>query len=527
MKKLFVLSCAALALAACTSEEESSLLGGDSSKQNLNLKEVSAITRGIGDGSMNVSPARQAGNDMSVVYVQNDMNKEVGPDNVKIVDNTISWSYVNVICNKGTGFFHGENGWAVRNEAAGSLDNNRKTYSYFYNEQGAKQSLEPNDQGLLLVGSNCNTANMNQNGKRAIVNVGDAWFDKSFERAEAFIDAALKTPGTVVNYGGQNPGEVSEMTYTEYSYEGYRVIVVDQNYFQNGAVAGSNDKAKAPWCWGNWNTFDNDNNQETVDHNVVIVPTGDITFDARYMDCHIFAPGKKVSLLNGACPSGLVICDELVTSSEIHGTWNPEFPGDENPGPDDVDPSCQTNLLIDLGIKSEYIVIADDFAIQNGDKLYMNAAIEGQKHSGVTNGITNEGAYVFVEKGNSVQIKVDDICALYPSYVGKVSEDGTPYINEVGELTLVVYLWPGQLDEEGAFTSYFFEKEGYIIGEKNEPVQHAIDSEDYKIMVSAYQGRQGVGAKEDGTIDNTGWSYVKVSIHIAPKSNVVNRPIAQ
>ncbi len=520
MKKLFVMSCAALALAACTSEEENSLLGGDSSKQNVNLKEVSAITRGMGDGSMNVASARKAGNDMSVVYVQKDQDKEVGRDNLLEVDNNISWKYVNVICNKGTGFFHGENGWAVKNSAAGTLDNNRKTYSWFVNEQGAQQSIEPNDQGLLLTGSNCNLSGLNKNGgKRAIVSVGDEWFDNSFDRAQQFIDAALATEGTVVNYGGQNPGQTSNYTYTEYSYEGYKVIVVDQTYFQNGSVAGSNDQAKAPWCWGHWNTFANDNNQETIDHNVVIVPTSDITFDGRYMDCHIFAPGKKVSLLNGACPSGLVICDELVTSSEIHGTWTPEFPGSKDPEPgEEIEDKCEANLLIDLGIDAQYIVIADDFAIQNGDKLYMNAAIEGQEHAGVVNGVTGENAYVFVEKGDGVQIKVDDICSLYPSYVGKVDNDGIPYINEVGELTLVVYLWPGILNEAGNFVSHIFENEGYIIGEENEPVSRYLNSEDYNVKVSAYVGRQGVGEKADGTYDEKGWSYVKVSIHIAPKA---------
>lgn len=513
MKKLFAFSCAALALAACTSEENSLLGGEDSSKQVLNLKEVSAITRGFGDGSMNVSPT-QAGNDMSVVYVQDENGEPLE------VTKNISVNYVNVICNKGTGFFHGENGWAVKNYAAGTLDNNRRTWSWFINEQGDKQSLEPNDQGLLLTGSNCDLSGLNKNGgKRAIVNVGDEWFDNAFAQTEKFIADALNTPATTVNYGGQNPGETSTFTYEEHSFADYKVIVVDQTYFQNGSVAGSNDKAKAPWCEGNWNTFPTDGNITTMDHNVIIVPTGDITFEGRNMNCHIYAPGKKVTLLNGACPSGLVVCDELVTSSEIHGTWTPNVPP-FNPGNPDttiVPPTCETNLLIDLDINAEYIVIADDFAIQNGDKLYMNAAIEGEEHIGVTNG-NGEGAYVFVQKGNKVQIKVDDICSLYPSYVGKVNEDGKPYINEVGELTLVVYLWPGQLDENGAFSSINV-GEGYIIGEENAPVQHAINSKDYKIMVSAYKGLQGVGAKEDGSFDQTGWSYVKVSIHIAPKAD--------
>jgi len=528
MKKLFVLSCAALALAACTSEEENSLLGGDSSNQASNLVKVSAITRGFGEGSLNVAPTR-SGNDMSVLYVQADKNKEVGPDNVMLVTNQISWDYVGVIANKATGFMHGENGWAVKDLATGHLDNDRMTYSWFINEQGERQSLESNSQGLLLVGPNCDLSKFDQNGNRAIFNVGNEWFENSFKRAEDFINAAFATEGTVVNYGGQNPGEVSDLTYTEYNYEGFRVIKVEQTAFQNGSVAGTNDKAKAPWFESLWNSFQTDGNTKTIDHNVVIVPMNDITFSGTNMNCNIFAPGKKVTIAGGGAPSGLVICDELtiMAGTETHGSWTPEFPGkkEDEPVPP-VPPTCETNLVIDLDINADYIVIADDFAIQNGDKLYMNAAIPGQEHIGVTDG-NGEGAYVFVNKGNNVQIKVDDICDLYPSYIGKVNEDGEPYINEVGELTLVVYLWPGSLDNEGHFSSINV-GEGYIIGEENAPVQHAINSADYKIMVSAYKGLQGVGAKEDGTFDQTGWSYVKVSIHIAPRANEASRePIAE
>lgn len=517
MKKLFVMSCATLALAGCTSEENS-LLGGDNTpNQASNLKQVSAITRGFGAGSMNVAPAQAGGNDLSEVYVvksQDVVVNDIKREDLRLVDSNISTAYVNVICNKGTGFFHGENGWAVKNYAAGSLDNNRKTYSYFYNEKGEKQSLEPNDQGLLLTGSNCNLSNFNQNGKRAIVNVGDEWFDKNFAFAEDFIAKAFATEGTVVNYGGQNAGEVDNLTYTEYSYDGYTVIKVEQSAFQNGGVAGYNGN-KAPWCEGNNNSFATDGDQTTVDHNVIIVPTGDITFDGRNMNCHIFAPGKKVSLLNGACPSGLVICDELVTSSEIHGNWSPEF----NPGEDERQPEpgpCETDFMIDLDFDEDYLVIADDFAIQNGDKLYANASIEGEDHIGVTNG-NGEGAYVYVNKNNKVQVSIKKICELYDSYVGKESE-GVSYINASGELTLVVYLWPGQLDEAGNFSSILNLGKGYIIGEENMPEQHAVNNEEYRILVSAYKGIQGAGEKADGTNDRNGWSYVKVSIHIAKRA---------
>lgn len=520
MKKLFALSCAALALAACTSEEENSLVGGDSSKQVSNLTQVSEITRSVGPGSMGVSPAGQkAGNDLSEVYVvksQDVVSNNITREDLRLVDKTISTAYVNVICNKGTGFFHGENGWAVKNEAAGSLDNNRKTYSYFYNEQGEKQSLEPNDQGLLLTGSNCDLSAFNQNGKRAIVNVGDEWFDKNFAMAENFIAKAFETEGVVRNYGGQNAGEVDDLTYTEYTYQGYTVIKVEQSAFANGGVAGYNGN-KAPWCVGNQNSFPTDGDQTTVDHKVIIVPTGDITFDGRNMDCHIFAPGKKVTLLNGACPSGLVICDELKTSSEIHGNWSPVFE-DEKPGDKPEPGPCETDFLIDLDFDSDLIVIADDFAIQNGDKLYMNAAIPGEEHVGVTNG-NGEGAYVFVQKDNKVQVSVKKICELYDSYIGKYDENQVPFINASGELTLVVYLWPGELNGD-QFKSVNIGEQSYIIGEENEPEQHAVNNEEFRILVSAYKGFQGRGEKLDGTEDREGWSYVKVSIHIAKRAQV-------
>lgn len=520
MKKLFALSCAALALAACTSEENS-LLGGDSSSnQSISVTEVSAITRGFNDGSVNVTPGNKAGNDMSVVYVRNQQGLPI------VVDKNISWNYVNVICNKGTGFFHGENGWAVKNEAAGTLDNNRMTYSWFINDNGDKQGVEPNtnSQGLLLTGSNCNLSKFNQNGNRAIVNIGDEWFDNSFARAEEIIAEALKGEGEVVNYGGQNPNEVSDLTYTQYTWMSddqveYKVIVIDQTHFTNGAVAETNDKAKAPWCEGNWNTFANDHDITTMDHNVILVPMNDVVFEGRNMNCHIFAPGKKITINGGACPSGLVICDELVANSEIHGTWTP-FREPKDPEPPIVPPVCNSNLLVNLNIDASYIVIADDFAIQNGDKLYMNAAIEGYEHEGVPT-FGGQTPYLKVEKGDNVHIAVDNVCDLYESYIGKTDEEGNSYINEVGELTLVVYLWPGILNEDGKFESYLnLGEAGYIIGDVNKPVQHTLNNEDYSIMVSAYKGYQGRGEKLDGTVDNNGWSYIKVSIHISPRAKV-------
>lgn len=501
-----------MALASCTSEE--GILGGDTSKEQKasNLTQVSAITRAFGEGSMGVG-ATKVGIDLGEVYVLDDVTgKPV------LVDKGISSKYVNVICNKGTGFFHGENGWAVKSYAAGLLDNNRHTYGWFVNENGEKTSIEPNksnDQGLLIVGDQCDLSNFNQNGKRAIVNVGDAWFDNAFSSIEKFIEEAKNTPATIESYAGQNPGETSRLTFESHEYNGYKVIFINETAFLNGSVAGTNDQAKAPWCVGNWNSYETDGLTTTVDHNIIIVPSDDVVFEGRNMNCHIFAPGKKVSLLNGACPSGLVVCDELFTTSEIHGNTTPEF----FPGPDDPDEpetTCETNLLIDLGISSEYIVIADDFAIQNGDKLYMNAAIDD--HTGVTDG-DGKGKYVFVERGEDVRIRVDDICSLYPSYVGKTNEEGMPYINEDGVLTLVVYLWPGQLGENGEFKSFLNLGEGYVIGEENEPVQHSINDKDYTIMVSAYKGYQGRGEKVDGSVDNEGWSYVKVSIHIQPKAN--------
>ncbi len=522
MKKLFVLSCAAFALASCTSEDETPL-GGDSQKQSSNLVKVDAITRAyIGDASMSVAPVRND-KDFSVAYVKNQKGEIVE------IDKNISMEYVNVICNEGYGFFHGENGWACKNVATGTLDNNRMTYSWFINDKGERQSLEPeqNDQGLLLTGSNCDVTKMVIGKKRVAVKVGDEWFDDKFAMAQQFIDEALKTPASFENYKDQN-GVVSNYTYEVHEYAGYKVIVLDGealSWNSNGSMTGSNYGVMGPWFEkGTTNyTFETDHSQETMDHNVVLVPMGDIEFNGTNMNCHIFAPEHKVTLRGGGCPSGLVICDVLDTETEIHGNWTPKFP-EYNPGKEqetvpDLPDGCETNILIDLDIKSEYIVIADDFAIQNGDKLYMNAAIEGEEHVGVKDG-NGEGAYVFVKKGENVHINVDNICDLYPSYVGKTDKDGVPYINEVGELTLVVYLWPGQIDNEtGAFSSINV-GEGYLIGEKNVPVQHAVNSKDYNIMVSAYKGLQGVGAKEDGTFDEKGWSYVKVSIHIAPKSKV-------
>lgn len=185
---------------------------------------------------------------------------------------------------------------------------------------------------------------------------------------------------------------------------------------------------------------------------------------------------------------------------------------------------CCADLVIGLGFNYDYVVIADDFAIQNGDKLYMNASI-GEDHSGVTNGF-GEGQYVHIDDNNytmkghpKLHLRVVNICDLYNSYVGKYDENQVPFINESGELTLVVYLWPGKLDEEGNFSSIFL-GEGYIIGNENGPEERSNDSDMFNLKVSLYKGVQGSLYQESNA--NTicvkeGWSYVKASIHISPK----------
>lgn len=183
------------------------------------------------------------------------------------------------------------------------------------------------------------------------------------------------------------------------------------------------------------------------------------------------------------------------------------------------------NITFGLGFNYDYVVIADDFAIQNGDKLYMDASIPGYDHKGVFDGYGN-GEYISIDdngyelKGHpKLHLTVKDIEQLYASYVGKVDEEGNPFISESGVLTLVVYLWPGELDDNGKFYPIYI-GEGYIMGDENAPVEHAINNTIYSVKVSIYKGRQGLGLKDDGSFDQEGWSYVKASIHISPKHGI-------
>lgn len=187
-----------------------------------------------------------------------------------------------------------------------------------------------------------------------------------------------------------------------------------------------------------------------------------------------------------------------------------------------------TSLKLDLGINARYLVIADDFAIQNGDKLYENAAIYGEKHYGVTDS-RGYGKYFYVGAGDysgkggygSVKLAVHDIPYLYHSYVGKRDSEGFPYISESGVLTLVVYIWPGTLNN-GKFESINLTS-GYIYGNSDQPAELSSESDDYSIKVSAFKGTQGshysYNPHKGYFAVREGYSYVKVSVHISPKLN--------
>nr|MCF0203168.1 hypothetical protein [Bacteroidaceae bacterium] len=564
MKKYLYFAVAAL-FTACAADDVPGGGGDTPAPSPSKLVEKQTVSASFQSGAIGVKSVTgrvnaRAGVDMETLYTK---DKD---GNVK--EATASLAFFNLICNEASGLFHADNGWAVKSKAQGTQDNNRVTYCYYVEDDGTKTNLvKNNEQGLFLYGTGCDLSGWNAQG-RVNAEIPTTWFDTQYASAQAFIDEAMKTTPKTGNYGMQNQSDgYSEHTFTYYEYQGYKVVLAEydtdggkakmRKLYKDGEqewqakweidipeeekalytnVAKSwdgseyfvNDNMVAPWFDGKWNSWNthvtSDPNAETP--KVILVPTkNEITFNGLNINASIFAPGKKVSTLGGGAADGIIICDKFVTGAEIHGNLTPPFfPTTPNPTPDPTpgptpdptpDPTpetCEANIVVDLDIPGEYVVMPDDFAIHNGDKLYENVAISGQDHQAIAKG---EGSYVKVEAGNKILVKVDDVCSLYPEYVGKVNAEGQPYINDQGVLTLEVYIWPGKI-VEGQFVPRFDLGEGYIIGDENGPVEYLANNKNYTASVSAYKGVQGVGQKEDGGVDTTGWSYVKVSIHISP-----------
>lgn len=566
MKRFFYLFATLGLLAACTADDEVVESDGVVINTDGSIVEDSpfreSISANFNEGRLGVRVARGSRAASRAIMTENLYLDEAAT--IPATAENLTWKYVNLICNEAYGLMHGDNGWAAKDVATGSLDNSRPTYSWFYNDKGEQQNIVHNDLGILLVGDTYNLDEFND-GSRPVVPVGDAWFTSSFNHAQNFINAAKATEAKTGYYQLQNGGDNLKAPYTYYEYQGYTVVMLDYD-MQNGScvvtekkytwwdnvsnpywpheesvtesqltdeqreqivalgdavtveeVSYMNENMKAPWAEGHGeSSWPTDGLTNTIDHKVVLVPTkASTTLSSRNINANIFAPGKELTIDGGGAPCGLVICDKIHigAGTEIHGLESDDF----GYSPIPTDEECEASVKIDIDIPGEYVVQADDFAIHNGDLLYERAAITD--HEGVANGKDGLKTYVKVnaDAGDKVEVAVEDLCELYPSYVGKLNSEGQPYISEDGVLTLEVYIWPGTINEENQFVSWQGLEEGYLIGEENAPVEYAATNKFYSVKVSAYKGYQGRGEKDDAETDNNGWSYIKVSVHIQPK----------
>lgn len=181
--------------------------------------------------------------------------------------------------------------------------------------------------------------------------------------------------------------------------------------------------------------------------------------------------------------------------------------------------SNRVNVTLDFGdclqIQDDWYVQADDFAIHNGDKLYLPIVDR------TSDGHQSVGApYIKVNWGNKVTIDLKSFSTMYTKYK-KATTEKTPYIDESGILTTEVYLWPSKLVAYGDADlnhaglpkieplaredGFIVPEDGYLIGKEKEPAVYTTDK--FRILVSAYAGYNNGDNKT---------SYVKVSIHMVP-----------
>lgn len=358
----------------------------------------------------------------------------------------------------------------------------------------------------------------------------DADFDAAFDYAQDIIDYALAN----MDENGVYTTEINGETYT------YKLLDTD---LQWGCPVGTQ--------LGEYGREFADENR-SKGNRVTYIVTKDIFIEGSQVSGNVYAPNAVITLRTGASIAGQVICDRFVVdcgyACEIHNpnddvrdmtpdpnpAVDPEPTPDPEPVPDPVpDPQPQPDpdsaiVSIPLDIEREYLVQPDDFAIHNGDKLYVDIA-NGDTDPALQTALAKP--YFIISANENPTITLDNVDEMYREFIGKTElcndpkspyfGQQVPYIAEDGTFTLEAFLWPGvkSTDAEGKvtirpidYTELGFESlqqaiDGcYIIGTATHGALISKPDDAYTITVSAFKAIQGA--------DNT--PYVHVSIHICP-----------
>jgi len=364
----------------------------------------------------------------------------------------------------------------------------------------------------------------------------DADFDNAFDHAQSVVDYALAN----MDENGICTVDVDGVTYT------YKLL--DKNII-NGCPEGTQ--------LGEYGReFSGEN--RSIGNRMTYIVTEDVYITGSQVSGNVYAPNATITLDGGASIAGQVICDKFYVNAnyacEIHNpnqdvsgitpdptpavdpepTPDPEPVPDPTPDPEpqpdpepDADPAIVT---IPLDIEREYLVQPDDFAIHNGDKLYVNIA-NGDTDPTLQTALSKP--YFIISAQENPTITLDNVDEMYREFVGKTElcndpkspyfGQQVPYISEDGIFTLEAYIWPGQkaVNAEGkeviiplSYTELGFESlqqafdGSYILGTATRGALISKADDDYEITVSAYKAIQGA--------DNV--PYVHVSIHIRPNS---------
>ena len=180
-------------------------------------------------------------------------------------------------------------------------------------------------------------------------------------------------------------------------------------------------------------------------------------------------------------------------------------------------------MNIPIGNDGDLLVQADDFNLKVGEKL-----IPVVKTTGHEDHATD---YIVVNPDEQVSVTLSNLDELYQNSIAAGDKSGIA--------TYTIHMWPAvkSVDKNGSevVAGVTDLKTGYIVGKitKEGEGESAIywnkmsdfSTDKYNVKVSAFVGLNGKGPKDDGTVDEKGYNYIKVSIHIAPKGVYMEDPV--
>ncbi len=360
--------------------------------------------------------------------------------------------------------------------------------------------------------------NFNWGGAKLDRSWTDEDFDPAFAYAEKIADYALAN----MDENGVYTCEINGETYT------YKLLDTD---LQWGCPVGTQ--------LGQYGREFADG-RRNIGNKVTYIVTHDIVIEGSFVSGNVYAPNATITMRTGGTIVGQVICKKFVVdcdwTCEIHNPCK-DVSGitpDPNPGdkPDKPEPKPEPEepfeIKIPIDLKSEYVVQPDDFAIHNGDMLYVDIA-NGDIDPAYQTATPDK--YLVVTLGENPVISIANVAAMYKEYSNKVEKckdpkspyygQEVPYISADGIFTLEVYLWPGKKvnDKDGnvriealtydefGFTSLEQAVEGcYLMGTAQNGEVISKPGDEYNVTVSAFKAIQGAGQTP----------YVHVSIHIKP-----------